>query len=237
VAPARHGIDRLSALCLALIAASLAGAADAPRAPQLVSFPTEDGGTVSADLYGDGARGVVLAHGGRFDKGSWAKQARVLAAAGFRVLAIDFRGYGSSRAGRATTPQDDGYRHDVLAAVRFLAARGARSVSVVGGSLGGGAAAEAALTARPGEIERLVLLAHSPIERPERIPGRKLFVICRHDPKADGTPRLPRFREQFERAPEPKRLLVLECAEHAQYVFETELGDELLGTLVAFLSE
>jgi pimeloyl-ACP methyl ester carboxylesterase len=228
---------------VALLAASMTanlGVEAAPKPapePQLVSFPAEDGGTVWADLYGDGERGVVLAHGGRFDKGSWAEQARALAASGFRVLAIDFRGYGRSRAGRATTPEDDGFRYDVLAAVRYLAAQGARSVSVVGGSMGGGAAAEAALAAKPGEIERLVLLAHTPIERPERLPGRKLFVICRDDPKADGSPRLPRFREQFERAPEPKRLLVLECAEHAQFIFETKLGDELLRTIVAFLDD
>lgn len=60
-------------------------------AQEHVSFATSDGGTVYADVYGKGDRGVVLAHGGRFNKESWEKQARTLAAAGFRVLAIDFR--------------------------------------------------------------------------------------------------------------------------------------------------
>ena len=36
-----------------------------------VSFPTQDGGLVYGDAYGEGARGVVLAHGGRFNKESW----------------------------------------------------------------------------------------------------------------------------------------------------------------------
>lgn len=47
--------------------------ASAPRveAPRQVSFPTQDGGLVYADLYGKGDKGVVLAHGGRFDKESW----------------------------------------------------------------------------------------------------------------------------------------------------------------------
>ncbi len=62
-----------------------------------ISFPTADGGVVSADVYGAGDHGVVLAHGGRFNKGSWKEQAQVLAAARLRVLAIDFRGYGQSR--------------------------------------------------------------------------------------------------------------------------------------------
>ena len=35
------------------------------------SFPTEDGGLIYADLYGNGERGLVLAHGGRFTKESW----------------------------------------------------------------------------------------------------------------------------------------------------------------------
>jgi len=38
------------------------------NAQQHVSFPTDDGGTIHADLYGTGERGVVLAHGGRFNK-------------------------------------------------------------------------------------------------------------------------------------------------------------------------
>jgi hypothetical protein len=39
-------------------------------AQQMVSFPTEDGGEIYADVYGEGPRGVVLAHGGRFNKES-----------------------------------------------------------------------------------------------------------------------------------------------------------------------
>jgi len=49
-------------------------------AQEHVSFPTQDGGFIYADMYGDGGRCVVLAHGGRFNKESWAKQARVLEA-------------------------------------------------------------------------------------------------------------------------------------------------------------
>ena len=51
-------------------------------AQEHITFPTEDGG-------------VVLAHGGRFTKESWQKQVEVLVHAGFRALAIDFRGRGA----------------------------------------------------------------------------------------------------------------------------------------------
>lgn len=67
------------------------------HAQTLVSFLTADSGLIYANLYGKGERGVVLAHGGHFNKESWARQAKQFAAAGFRVLAIDFRGYDQSR--------------------------------------------------------------------------------------------------------------------------------------------
>ena len=48
-------------LCAALALTALAAA------QQPTSFPTADGGLMYADLYGKGARAVVLAHGGRFN--------------------------------------------------------------------------------------------------------------------------------------------------------------------------
>ena len=115
-------------LRMLLVTLLLAGSA---AAQQLVSFPTQDGGIVYADLYGGKSeRGVVLAHGGRFTKESWAKQAQVLEKAGFRVLAIDFRGRGQSR-GPQSKSDDDGAEYDVLAAVRYLRKNGAKTVSPI----------------------------------------------------------------------------------------------------------
>src|SRR5579864_5633197 len=82
-----------SMLILRMLLAAFALSA-VTAAPQVTSFPTEDGGLIYADLYGKGTRGVVLAHGGQFTKESWREQARALAAHGFRVLAFDFRGFG-----------------------------------------------------------------------------------------------------------------------------------------------
>jgi alpha/beta hydrolase fold len=85
--------SRMSALRVVLIALFVSTLASAQ---QTVSFPTEDGGRVCSDLYGQGSRAVVLAHGGRFNKESWREQAQELASKGFRILAIDFRGFGCS---------------------------------------------------------------------------------------------------------------------------------------------
>jgi len=207
-------------------------------AQETINFPAEDGGRVYADIYGKGDRGVVLAHGGRFTKESWKNQAEVLADAGFRVLAIDFRGRGQSRAGAKSNPSDEGLRYDVLAAVRYLRQNGAKTVSVVGASLGGGAAAEAAVESEQGEIDRLVLLAHSPIEKPEQIKGRKLFILTRDDFSGDNRiPRLPKIRDQYERAPGPKELVLLNGSAHAQFIFETDQGERLMREILRFLSE
>ncbi len=84
--------------------------------PRHVSFPTRDGGVVHADVYGEDERAVVLAHGGRFNKESWSAQAQTLVGAGFRVIAIDFRGRGQSRGGPGSRSPDDGVHFDVLAA-------------------------------------------------------------------------------------------------------------------------
>lgn len=209
----------------------------APAPPELVSFPTPDSGLVYANLYGTGERAVVLAHGGRFNKESWDEQARALALAGFRVLAIDFRGRGRSRGGAQAQNRDDGVRFDVLAAVRYLRRGGAKAVSVIGASFGGGAAAEASVEAGPGEIDRLILLAHSPVDRPERMKGRKLFIVARGDTSGDNkVPRLPKIRDQYERAPAPKELVILDGSAHAQLIFETGEGERLMREILRFLS-
>src|SRR3981189_2448023 len=204
-------------------------------AQEHVSFPTEDGGVVYADIYGKGERGVVLAHGGRFTKESWVKQALVLAKAGFRALAIDFRGGGQSR-GPQSKSDYDGVEYDVLAAVRYLHKTGAKSVSIIGASFGGEAAADASIEAEPGEIDRLVLLA-AWTERPaEKIKGRKLFIVARDDANDEG-PRLPKIRSNYEKAADPKELIILDGSAHAQFLFATDQKERLLREILRFLSE
>jgi len=204
--------------------------------PEAVSFAAADGAVVHADRYGGGAHWVVLVHGARFDKASWAEQARALAEAGFTALAIDLRGYGRSGPREGSDLLHPGYPKDVLAAVRHARANDAETVSVVGGSLGGWAAGQAAVEARPGEIDRLVLLAHASLDEPERMQGRKLFVLARDDFRGENTLRLPDIREQYDRATGPKELLLLEGAAHAQHLFATGEGERLMREIVRFLS-
>jgi pimeloyl-ACP methyl ester carboxylesterase len=206
----------------------------AAAGPQHVSFPTADGGIVYADVYGTGERGVVLAHGGQFNKESWEKQAQALAQNGFRVLAFDFRGWGQSR-GPQSKARGDGVEYDVLAAVRYMHQTGAKTVSVVGASFGGGAAADASILSKPGEIDRVVLLAAWTDKPPEKIKGRKLFIVARDD--ADGSDlRLPHIRRNYEKAVGPKELIILDGSAHAQFLFATDQGDRLMREILRFLT-
>jgi len=200
-----------------------------------VSFPTQDGGTVYADLYGKGERCVVLAHGGRFNKESWAKQARILAGAGFRVLAIDFRGYGQSRGPGDSDPLSAPLHLDVLAAVLYLRNTGAKTVAVVGGSMGGAAAGDASIASEPGQINRLVLLGAAPNGPAAKLKAPTLFIVARDDANEGGL-RLPGIRAQYEKAPEPKELIVLDGSAHAQYLFETNQGERVMHEILRFLS-
>ena len=219
-------------LCSVIFMATLTHAAAAQEA---LSLRAEDGWTIAVDEYGSGDRGVVLVHGGRFTKGDWVKQARALVAAGFRVLAIDLRGFGRSKDGPPSLKREATY-FDVLAAVRHLRSRGARTVSVIGASMGGDAAADAlGAAAHGGEIDRVVLLAHGAYGPPEKLIGRKLFIVTREDANAAGL-RLPRIQAQFDKAPEPKELIVLDGSAHAQFIFQTDQGERLMREILRFLS-
>ncbi|MEP7247734.1 MAG: alpha/beta fold hydrolase [Gammaproteobacteria bacterium] len=245
----KRGKTGLLLLSAALVSAFL-GAACSPDQPkanvdspkqsdprlalELVHFPTQDGGVIYGDLYGAGERGVVLAHGGRFDKQSWQKQAFVLADAGYHVLAIDFRGYGESKGPGQAEVFSAPLHLDVLAAVQFLRKKGAKRVAVIGASLGGGAAAKAA-TAAPGAIDRLVLLGATPEGPPEDLKLAKLYIMSRDD-ASDSGPRLPGLQAHFERAPESKELIVLDGSAHAQFLFETENAGRVMQEILRFLS-
>lgn len=205
------------------------------KAQQHVSFPTEDGGRICADVYGQGERAVVLAHGGRFNKESWRIQANALASKGFRVLAIDFRGIGCSVGPGQADFFKAPFENDVLAAVRYLKRHDAKTVSVVGGSFGGAAAGDASIKSTPGEIDRIVFLGGAPNLSAEKLKSRSLFLVARDDSNGDG-PRLPGIRAQYEKAPQPKELIVLEGSAHAQFLFQTDQSARVMHEILRFLS-
>lgn len=224
---------RTTSVALAISAFSLFTCFAATQ--QTVTFPTSDGGSVCADRYGQGSRGVVLAHGGQFKKESWRTQAHALESEGFQVLAIDFRGFGCSTGPGQKDFDNAPFENDVLAAVRYLKARGAKAVSVVGGSFGGGAAGDASIKGAPGEIERVVFLGAAPNLPAAKLKSRSLFIVARDDSNGAG-PRLPGIRAQYEKAPQPKKLIVLDGSAHAQFLFQTDRSARVMQEILRFLS-
>ncbi|HMF76589.1 MAG TPA: hypothetical protein VK604_13090 [Bryobacteraceae bacterium] len=98
----------------------------------------------------------------------------------------------------------------------------------------GGDYAAAAAEIEPDAIDRLVLLASGAYTPLNRMKGRKLFLIARDDANADGR-RLPKIRAQYEKALEPKKLILLDGSAHAQFLFETAQGDRVLREIIQFL--
>ena len=97
--------------------------------------------------------------------------------------------------------------------------------------MGGGAAARAAVEAKPDQIDRLILLAHSPVSQPNKLTGKKLFIVSRGDGIRTSV------QQQYDAAPEPKKLLILDGNAHAQHIFRTPHSDALQDAIVGWLSE
>ena len=148
-------ICRRGQMTLLHVGISLLLAASQGLAQETVSIPIpKTQQQIQADIYSAGQndnakRGIVLAHGGRFDKTSWRKQAQKLAGTGFVVLAISFRGDGKNTDGSpgsfGSTPDN---ATDVLAGVEYLHKRGIKRVSAIGGSMGGDAVGGGGCTIR-----------------------------------------------------------------------------------------
>ena len=222
---------RFGVLVLSLSLAARAAA----QAPVAVTFSASDGWVIHADEYGAGSRAVVLIHGGRFTKESWRAQIPMLVRERFRVLAIDLRGFGASADGPEALNPGFGSPLDAMAAVRYLRSTGAKTVSLIGASMGADAAAGASMAANSGEVDRLILLAGSAGEPPEQLTGRKLFVVAKNDANAAGL-RLPRIQAQFDHALPPKRLVLLEGDAHAQFLFDTDQGPRLTREMLRFMT-
>jgi pimeloyl-ACP methyl ester carboxylesterase len=193
--------------------------------PEAVRFPTPDGQTRDALVWAGGPHGVVLAHGGVFDKESWTPQAEAMAAAGLTVLAFDFRGYGEGEPEYGLP----GKPNDVLGAIDCLAGRGHERISVVGGSMGGEAAIAAA--AASDRIDLLVLLAPGGGDEAGEIRARSILVVT-----AEGDRLRATIDGIYSAAPEPKRIEILPGTAHAQHLFATDQGPAVTGLIVEFLA-
>jgi pimeloyl-ACP methyl ester carboxylesterase len=81
----------------------------------------------------------------------------------------------------------------------------------------------------------MVLLGAAPNKPAEKLEAPVLFIVARDDASADG-PRLPRIRAQYDKAPQPKELIILDGSAHAQALFDTDQGERVMREILRFLS-
>ncbi len=141
-----------------------------------------DQGQLHYHEAGDGPP-LLLLHGSGPGVSAWANYRGNLAAlsAHFRVLALDFPGFGSSYA-----PETNPVMVAPGAVLAFLDALGLDAVAVVGNSMGGGVAAQVA-AGQPERVSRLVTLGGVGVPLFSASPpeGIKLLVEFVEDPTRD----------------------------------------------------
>ncbi|WP_370287698.1 hypothetical protein [Nocardioides sp.] len=158
--------------------------------------------------WGDGAYGVVLAHGASYDAISWRRQARAIAAAGNTVVAVE-----------------DISPDAIAAAVRFLQDDGHPRVALVGASAGADATLALA-RAQPDLPDQLILLSPTvPVDGLGSEP--KLFIASRDERVGGVSPELARTAPGSQ-----NRAIVLPGKAHAQAIFRGPRGAEVLQTII-----
>jgi pimeloyl-ACP methyl ester carboxylesterase len=154
---------------------------------RVIHFRTRDGVSLAGAVLGGGPTGAVLIHEYPLDYCGWLPYARYLARRGVRVLLFDLRCFGQS-----ACPHGRGHAiDDVAAATAELRRRGARSVALVGASMGGSIAVVAGARLHPaavvdlsGERDTTALTqginANAGAAAPD-VTAPALFVVARRD--------------------------------------------------------
>lgn len=165
-------------------------------------------------LWGSGATGVVLVHGAIYDAASWTEQAEVIAESGVVVLAVE-------QISKA----------DVLAGIDLLVEDHCVERVVVVGASAGVSGSLAAAAARPGSVAGVIVLAGSG-NVDELGPYPKLFIA------SEGEGLATTMATLAEVAPgNQNQVVLLPGSAHAQAVFSSDQGTELLTTMIEFISD
>ena len=158
---------------------------DPDKPAKTLHFTTEDGVTLDGAIVGKGATGAVLIHESPGPMCGWWPYANYLASHKVHALLFDLRCVGLS-----TCPSDglpgNGVE-DVRAAVQALKQDGAKSVALIGASMGGAIAVTSAAKLHPQALvdlsgERVLPRVHADGDRSApHITAPALFVVAQRD--------------------------------------------------------
>jgi uncharacterized protein len=246
VRPRARGRLAIAIVCssaLVLAACSSSGGNDATRAPSgssAVTFESSDGVRLAGRIFGDGVRGVVLAHMHPADQTSWFAFADRLAGEGYLVLTFDFRGYcpggvGGCSEGERTTAED---WKDVSGAIAYLrGTRHAETVSLIGASMGGTASLVAA--SQPGAAVSAVITLSAPTEFEglvadasvlTQISAGKLFIAGVGDASAAAS-----AETLYEQSPPPKHVEIVPADDHGTDLLSGSQGEVVTRLIETYL--
>lgn len=184
---------------------------------ETVSFPVHGAERVGT-VFGSGSCGVVFSHGAVFDKESWYPQARAVAERGHVAFPIDLEEFSAA---------------EVMSAVEYLRSeRDVDRIVLVGASAGGPPVLEASATVEEPIRGTVALAAAGGSEYASQLRGRSLFVVAEGDSGSRN-----RTESMHEDAPDPTALELIDGDAHAQHIFDTEHGDDLLALLLEFVDE
>ena len=193
---------------------------------KLVTYKTEDGGSIQGSLFSGGKNlAVVFAHGAIFNKESWYFLCKKFQSKGITSLSIDFRGYGKSKKGTS-----DKMGLDILGAIEYLKSQGYKNIALVGGSMGGGAILDALEQKTVSSIKKVVLLSPAGSNGITSNTIEKLFVVSADEGF------FARVKSSYDNSSQPKELKIYEGTYHAQHMFKSNYADELTDLIVEFLT-
>jgi pimeloyl-ACP methyl ester carboxylesterase len=118
---------------------------------------------------------------------------------------------------------------DALAAVEFLEEKGVKSITLIGASMGGGAAQQAAAKLKPDQIDGVILLGTATGAALSSPDYPKLFIHARDDFF------MGRSVESYNKAADPKTLVELPGSKHAQELLEGEQRHFLEQMILGFI--
>lgn len=204
----------LLGLCIGLGAQFPVQADPAPAEPREIFIPAEGGDPIYSEQYGSGDHVLILVHMNNGRPADWKDAAQKLAAQGFQAVAV-------------------GMNVDtVLRSVKHFQKTGAKKISLIGASRGADVVGNAAKQLPPGTLHRVIMLSAWDLSGTDAIPGEKMFAHSKNEKDSNW------MQDKFDKASEPKKLLVLEGYGHGLRIFKDETeGKKLFGEIVAFLKK
>jgi len=137
-----------------------------------VQFTDAHGGKLVGVVFGKGSTGVVLSHMSDGDVCAWMPYARILANGGYQTIVFYFDGFGSSQGASGSTLPGD-----IVAAAGYLRGHGAKTIALVGASMGAAASVDAATQLKPAPAVVVSLSAPKAYQSADAIDAAKQLTV------------------------------------------------------------